>query len=65
MWTTVESLWTTLLASPLAGGLGEARPAYTLRGHEDNVEALTFSPDNTLLASVSQDRTLRVWRLSD
>jgi WD40 repeat protein len=34
-----------------------------LSGHEANVNGLAFSPDGSLLASVSTDRTLRVWRL--
>jgi WD40 repeat protein len=45
--------------------LDEPEPAYTLIGHRHNVEDLAFSPDGKLLASVSRDRTLRVWRLSN
>jgi WD40 repeat protein len=45
--------------------VGAAQPAYTLSGHEDNVTDLAFSPDGTLLASVSRDQTLRVWRLGE
>jgi WD40 repeat protein len=46
--------------------LGDPEPTAILIGHEDNVEDLAFSPDNTLLASVSAfDRSLRVWRITD
>jgi WD40 repeat protein len=45
--------------------VGQAQPAYTLGGHEDNVTDLAFSPDGTFLASVGYDHTLRVWRLSE
>ena len=33
----------------------------TLRGHRTAINAVAYSPDGTLLASVSDDRTLRVW----
>ena len=36
----------------------------TLRGHEDNVLALAIHPDGRLLASGSQDSTVRIWHLS-
>jgi YD repeat-containing protein len=32
-----------------------------LRGHTDEVRALSFSPDGQWLASASKDRTIRVW----
>jgi WD40 repeat protein len=33
----------------------------TLEGHIDFVIAMVFSPDGQLLASVSRDRTVRLW----
>jgi WD40 repeat protein len=45
--------------------VSENQPLYTLRGHGDNITDLAFSPDGHLLASVSLDGTLRLWRLSD
>jgi WD40 repeat protein len=35
-----------------------------LTGHEYGVQALTVSPDNRTFASGSDDRTIRLWRLS-
>ncbi|KAG9389516.1 Protein kinase domain [Carpediemonas membranifera] len=41
--------------------LVSGRPRPSLRGHEDFVFSVTFSPDGTLLASGSRDNTIRLW----
>lgn len=35
----------------------------TLEGHSDRIRSVVFSPDSTLLASGSNDRSVRVWRI--
>jgi transducin (beta)-like 1 len=44
--------------------LGESKPVKILRGHTDEVNAIRFDPTGTLLASVSDDMTARVWNLN-
>jgi len=40
-------------------------PRATLAGHTDQVEAVAFSPDSTLLATGSRDGSVRLWSVSD
>lgn len=37
----------------------------TIRGHQDSVTSLTFSPRGNVLASGSWDQTIRLWRVDD
>jgi len=41
------------------------RPLRVLTGHEGNVSAIAYSPDGSLLASTSFDRTTKLWRATD
>ncbi|EPQ28993.1 uncharacterized protein PFL1_03283 [Pseudozyma flocculosa PF-1] len=43
--------------------LGEARPIKSFKGHTDEVNAIRFDPSQTLLASVSDDCTAKIWAL--
>lgn len=37
---------------------------YTLRGHENYVYRMALSPDGRMLASPSQDQTVRIWNIN-
>ena len=44
-------------------GIGSWRGVATLKGHEDRVWSVTFSPDGKFLASGSYDNTVKVWEV--
>jgi U3 small nucleolar RNA-associated protein 13 len=41
------------------------RAAWTKRAHEKDINAIDVSPDDTLFASASQDRTVKIWSLDE
>lgn len=43
--------------------LGEPKAVKSFRGHTDEVNAIRFDPSQTLLASVSDDNTAKIWAL--
>jgi WD40 repeat protein len=52
-WDGTIRLWNTLP--------GQGFPSHDLNGHTGSVEALSFSPDGSLLLSKSSDDTVRLW----
>ncbi|KAA8913625.1 WD40-repeat-containing domain protein [Sphaerosporella brunnea] len=41
------------------------RAVWTKRAHEKDINAIDVSPDDTLFASASQDRTVKIWSLEE
>lgn len=44
--------------------VGEPKPVRTLRGHDDEVNAIRFDASQTLLASASDDCTAKIWSVA-
>ena len=50
-------------SGPLAAGEAPLKPKFILKGHTALLRALAFSPDGTLLASASNDGSIRLWNV--
>lgn len=44
--------------------MGEARPIRTFQGHTNEVNAIKWDPTGNLLASCSDDMTLKIWNVN-
>ncbi len=56
-----ERPWVAETAGALVEAMGSVRELSVLRGHKENVNAVSYSPDGARLASVSDDDTIRIW----
>lgn len=51
--------------SSLVDALHQQQEKYVFAGHRDFLENIAFSPDGTMLATTSFDKTVRIWSLAD
>lgn len=51
--------------STLSQAIQNVKEINRIQGHDKNVTALSFSNDSTMLATASEDRTAKVWRVPD
>jgi WD40 repeat protein len=48
-----------------AEGLTKLVVSHNVRGHDKDINTLAVSPNDSMAASGSQDKTIRLWRTSD
>jgi U3 small nucleolar RNA-associated protein 13 len=46
-------------------GLTKLVVSHNVRGHDKDINTLAVSPNDSMAASGSQDKTIRLWRTSD
>lgn len=56
--------WTVLKTSnlhPFTASTSQGRAVYTRKAHDKDINAIAVSPNGSLFASASQDRTVKIW----